>query len=216
MSFMPQLALYDTAGQKVGEVEADAEVFGAALNRDLMHQAVMVVDGQRKQKSGRAKSRGEVSLTGAKMYRQKGLGRARHGARSAPTFVGGGAAHPPQGNRRVLVMPKKARHRALNCALSALARRGKVLVVEKLAFETPRTKAMVELLATMHVQGHVLLMASRDEATSESNYKSARNIPGLVLRESPHMNTRDALWADYIVFTQSGLEALTGGGMADA
>lgn len=213
---MPQLALYDTAGQKVGQVEADGDVFGAPLNRDLVHQAVMVVDGSRKQKCGRAQSRSDVSLTGAKMYRQKGLGRARHGARSAPIFVGGGNAFPPQGNRRVLVMPKKARQRALYSALSAMARKGKVLVVEGFAFDAPKTKAMVALLQSMHVQGRVLLMASRDEAVNDNNYKSARNIPGLVLRESPHFNTRDALWADYIVFTQSGLEALTGGGTPDA
>ena len=213
---MPQLALYDTAGLKVGQFEGDAEVFGASLNRDLVHQAVMVVDGSRKQKCGRAQNRSQVSLTGAKMYRQKGLGRARHGARSAPIFVGGGAAFPPQGNRRILAMPKKARQRALYCVLSAMARKGKVLVMEGLTLEAPKTKVMVALLETMHVAGKVLLLASRDEATSDSNYKSARNIPGLVLRESPHFNTRDVLWADYIIFTQGGLEALTGGGTADA
>ncbi|MEI6500744.1 MAG: 50S ribosomal protein L4 [Armatimonadota bacterium] len=213
---MPQLALYDTTGHKVGEVEGDADVFGASLNRDLVHQAVMVVDGSRKQKCGRAQSRSEVSLTGAKMYRQKGLGRARHGARSAPIFVGGGNAFPPQGNRRVLAMPKKARQRALYSALSAMARKGKVMIIEGLSFEAPKTKVMVALLESMHVNGRILLMATRDEAVSDSNYKSARNIPGLVLRESPHLNTRDALWADYIIFTQGGLEALTGGGTADA
>lgn len=216
MSHMPQLALYDTAGQKVGQVEADEDVFAASLNRDLVHQAVMVVDGSRKQKCGRAQSRGEVSLTGVKMYRQKGLGRARHGARSAPTFVGGGAAFPPQGNRRVLAMPKKARQRALYSALSQMAKRGKVMVIEGLAFEAPKTKVMAALLETMHVQGRILLLATRDEATNENNYKSARNLPGLTLRESPHFNTRDALWADYIIFTQGGLEVLTGGGTADA
>lgn len=216
MSSMPQLALYDNSGQKVGQVEASESVFGAALNRDLLHQAVMVVDAHRNRKAGRAKSRGEIKMTTAKMYRQKGLGRARHGARSAPVFVGGGAAFPPQGDRRVLAMPKKARQAALWCALSDLAKRGKVLVVEALAFTQPRTKDMVALLAGMHVQGRVLIMASRDEALDDNNYKSARNLPGVVLRESPHMNARDALWADYIIFTQAGLAALTGGGPADA
>lgn len=216
MSSMAQLALYDNSGQKVGQIDAAANIFGAALNRDLVHQAVMVVDAHRNRKAGRAKTRGEVSMTTAKMYRQKGLGRARHGARSAPTFVGGGTAFPPQGNRRVLAMPKKARQAALYSALSSLARHGKVLVIQELAFAAPRTKAMVELLDRMHVQGRVLMMVTRDEAVNENNFKSARNLPGLVLRESPHLNTRDALWADYVIFSQGGLEALTGGGMADA
>jgi large subunit ribosomal protein L4 len=213
---MPQLALYDTAGQKVGEVETAEHIFNAPLNRDLLHQAVLVVDDQRNRKAGRAKTRGEIKMTTAKMYRQKGLGRARHGARSAPLFVGGGVAHPPHANPRERVLNKKARQAALYTALSTLARRGKIMVMQELAFEAPKTRAMLELLQSMHVQGKILILASRDEAYNENNYKSARNLPGLVLRESPHLNARDALWADYIIFTQAGLEALTGGGAADA
>jgi len=216
MSLMPQLSLYDTAGQKVGQVEGEADVFGVAMNRDLLHQAVLVIEGRRNMKAGRAKTRGEVNRTTAKMYRQKGLGRARHGARSAPLFVGGGVAHPPHGHGHVPTMPKKARRKALNAALSDLARRGKVLVVEELALAAPRTKDIVELLATMHVAGKVIMLVSHDEAANQSNFKSVRNIPRLVLRESPHVNARDVLWADYIILTQAGLQTLTGGGDVDA
>lgn len=213
---MPQLSLYDTAGQRVGQVEGSDEVFAAPLNRDLLHQAVRVIEAQRTRKAGRAKTRGEVDRTTAKMYRQKGLGRARHGARSAPVFVGGGVAHPPKGNNRVLTMPKKARRKALFAALSDKARRGKVLILQELALTTPRTRDVVELLATMRVQGKVILLVSAAEASNESNTKSVRNIPQLVLRESPHLNARDALWADYVVLTQGALQTLTGGGEADA
>lgn len=213
---MPQLSLYDTSGHKVGEVEGADEVFGAALNRDLLHQAVLVLDGQRQRKTGRAKSRGEVLLTGAKMYRQKGLGRARHGARSAPLFVGGGVAHPPRGNGHIPTMPKKARRKALYSALSDKARRGKVLVLQELALTAPRTKDVVALLAAMHVQGKVILLLSHDEANTEANFLSARNIPGLMLREAPHLNARDALWADYVIVTESALQTLATGGNADA
>lgn len=213
---MPQLSVYDTAGQKVGQVEAADEVFAAPMNRDLLHQAVLVIEDQRGRKAGLAKTRGQVDRTTAKMYRQKGLGRARHGDRGAPLFVGGGVAHPPKGGNRERVMPKKARRKALHCALSDKAKRGKVLVLQELALTAPRTKDVVELLAAMHVQGKVILMVSHDEAANESNAKSVRNIPNLVLRESPHMNARDALWADYLILTQAALPALTGGGDADA
>lgn len=213
---MPQLSLYDTAGQKVGQVEGDEDLFGVPMNRDLLHQAVLVIDGQRQMKTGRAKTRGEVNRTTAKMYRQKGLGRARHGARSAPIFVGGGVAHGPKGHNHVPTMPKKARRKALGAALSELARRGKVLVVQELALAAPRTKDVVELLGSMHVSGKVLMLVSRDEAHSEANFLSVRNVPGVVLRESPHLNARDALWADYIILTQGGLQVLTTGGEADA
>jgi large subunit ribosomal protein L4 len=216
MSFMPHLALWSAEGERKGDIEAPAEVFGAALNRDLLHQAIMVVDSQRNRKAGRAKRRDEVSVTGAKMYRQKGLGRARHGDQAPPHFRGGGVAHPPDGNRRVLTMPKKARRLALHGALSAQARRGRVMLLDKLVMTEPRTKAMVELLAAMRVSGRVLLLTSADEARDENNHKSCRNLSGLVLREAPHFNPRDVLWADHVVLTQAGLEALTGGGAADA
>jgi large subunit ribosomal protein L4 len=216
MSLMAQLSLYDTAGQKVGQLEAAAEVFAAPLNRDLLHQAVRVIEAQRTRKAGRAKTRAQVVMTTAKMYRQKGLGRARHGARSAPVFVGGGVAHPPHGPGRELGMPKKARRKALYAALSDKARRGKVLVLEQLALAAPRTKDVVALLAAMRVEGKVIMLVSHDEASNESNAKSVRNIPKLVLRVSPHLNARDVLWADYLVLTQAALPALTGGGAADA
>jgi large subunit ribosomal protein L4 len=221
MSLMPQLSLYDTTGQKVGQVEGEDEIFAAKMNRDLLHQAIMVIDGQRNIKGGRTQTRGEVNRTKAKMYRQKGLGRARHGARSAPVFVGGGVAHGPRGDYHVPTMPKRARRKALYAALSDKARRGKVLVIQELALAAPRTKDVVELLATMHVHGKVIMLVSRDEANSEANFKSVRNIPGLVLRESPHLNARDALWADYVILTEGGLQVLGGlgsqaGGDVDA
>lgn len=213
---MPQLALWNASGERVGDMEVPVDVFAADLNRDLLHQAVMVVDAQRNRKCGRAKRRGEVNMTGAKMYRQKGLGRARHGDQSPPHFAGGGVAHPPRGDRRVLAMPKKARRLALYTALSAQARRRRVLVLEELAMTEPKTKAAAELLAGLRVQGRVLLVASGEEARNENNYKSFRNLPELIMREAPHFNTRDVLWADYVVLTKAGLETLVGGGAADA
>jgi large subunit ribosomal protein L4 len=216
MSFMPQLALWNAEGERVGEIEADEAIFNAPLNRDLIHQAVVVADSQRLRKCGRAKTRDLVAVTGAKMYRQKGLGRARHGDQGAPLFVGGGVAHPPKGDGRMRVMPKKARQQAMYAALSSLARRGNVLVLEKLALPASRTKNMVALLETLRAHGKVLMLVSPDEARDESNYKSSRNLPRLVLRESPHINTRDVLWADHVIFTQGGLQVFSGGGGADA
>jgi large subunit ribosomal protein L4 len=213
---MPQLTLHNQAGERVGQVEAPELVFGAALNRDLIHQALLVVDNQRLRKAGRAKTRGEVRMTSAKMYRQKGLGRARHGNRAAPHFKGGGVAHPPQGDGRMRVMPRKARRAALNSALSDLAKRNRVLVIEELALEAPRTKDMIALLAALRVQGKIILLASSAEARNDSNYKSCRNLPDVILRESPHISTRDALWADYLVLTRGGMQALAGGGTEDA
>lgn len=213
---MPQLTLHNQAGERVGQVEAPELVFGAALNRDLIHQALLVVDNRRLRKPGRAKSRGEIRMTSAKVYRQKGLGRARHGNRAAPQFKGGGVAHPPQGDGRMRVMPRKARRAALNSALSDMAKRNRVLMIEELALEAPRTKDMIALLAALRVKGKIILLVSAAEARHDCNYKSCRNLPDVVLRESPHVSTRDALWADYLVLTRGGMQALVGGGTEDA
>ena len=80
----------------------------------------------------------------------------------------------------------------------------------------PKTKAAVALLAAMRVHGRVLLIASAAESRDANNYKSFRNLPELIMREAPHFNTRDILWADYVVLTRAGLETLAGGGAADA
>ncbi len=213
---MPQLALCNMNGERTGEVEVSESLFNVPLNNDLIHQAVMTVDSSMKRKCGRAKTRGEVSMTTAKMYRQKGLGRARHGARSAPTFVGGGVTFPPQGDRRVLKMPKRARRLALLSALSEKARRRRVMVLDELNLAEPRTKAVVEMLDEMGISGKILLLADKAEATSPANYKSCRNIPGLVLREVPHFNTRDVLWADNIIITNAAVRMLEQGGGEDA
>lgn len=213
---MPQLAVWNSQGEKVGNEEVDAAVFGVPLNRDLLHQAVLVIDSQRQRKMGRAQRRDQVDRTTAKMYRQKGLGRARHGDRAAPSFVGGGVAHPPNGAGRIRVMPKRARQLAMYTALSTLAKRGHIVLLEELALSEPKTSVMAALLEQMKLQGKIILLASREEAKSEANFKSCRNLPRLVLRESPHINTRDVLWADYIVLTRAGLAALVGGGTEDA
>lgn len=213
---MPHMALYDMAGEKTGEIEVPEELFGLPMNQALVHQAVVAVDHQRKRRCGKAKTRSEVSLSGVKWYRQKGLGRARHGARSAPVFVGGGKAHGPVGVPGTHKMPKRMRRKALFTALSERLRKGGVTLVDGVRLETISTKRFAKFLDDLRLGGRILMLLSSEEAGDDVLYKSARNVPNLIAREIPHFNTREVLWAEEVLLTKGALEQLMEAGTADA
>src|SRR5215475_13688542 len=118
------------AGDSVSEVELPAEIFDAKINVGLMHQYVLMQQANARLGTHNVKGRGEINRTHAKWYRQKGTGRARHGNRAAPLFVGGGRAHGPIPHKYTKHMPQKMRHAALRSALSALARDGQLVLVD--------------------------------------------------------------------------------------
>ncbi len=206
---MPQLAICNLEGEKIGQVELNDEIFGVGFNEGLVHQAVVTADSRRKRHAGNVKRRGEVVTSGRKMWRQKGLGRARHGDQGAPLFVGGGKAHAPKPRSGDKAMPKKMRRKALFCALSEAARRGRISIIEGLEMKAPKTKAIVAMLDALSARSnHVLLLLSADEMADENIVKSCRNVSCLCVRQSPHLNARDVLWAADIIFTQDAVAAM--------
>lgn len=213
---MPEVALYDKQGEKVGQVKLSDEIFAAKVNYDLIHQAVVTVEQGMRQFPARTLRRGDVDLTKAKWYRQKGTGRARHGARSAPLFVGGGVAHGPKGPRRKPKLTRRMRRQALRAALSAKMHEGAIMVVDEVKVDEISTRRFVEMLEALGVGERVLMVLGSDEARDEKVYKSGRNISQLIMRESPHINARDVIWADTIIISQAGLAALSEGVGADA
>lgn len=213
---MPQLAVYDMAGEKTADIEVPEEVLGVPYNADLVHQALVAVEHERKRRCGKAKTRGDVDVTTAKWYRQKGTGRARHGDQSSPHFVGGGAAHGPKGIPGSHRIPRKMRQKAKLCALSSRAYHGALTVVEKFELEKISTRRFVQVLDDLELAGRILLLLGTDEAADEVLYKSARNIANLVARPMPHFSVRDVLWADEVVITRAALAQLVGGDADDA
>lgn len=213
---MPHMAIYDMAGEKSSDIEVPDDLLGLPFNADLVHQAVLTVDRQRKRRCGKVKGRAEVAATSAKWYRQKGLGRARHGAQSAPLFVGGGVAHGPTGVHGSYKMPKRMRRKAVFTALSERVRGGAVTIVERLELEGISTKAFVEVLEDLELEGRILMLVGKEEAADEVLHKSSRNVPGLIVREAPHFNTRDVVWAEEILITRPALAQITGGGSESA
>ncbi len=206
---MPEVALYDAQGEKVGQVELADEIFAAKVNHALIHQAVVAVEWAMAQDSARTLRRSEVRLTKAKWYRQKGTGRARHGAQSAPLFVGGGVAHGPSGPRRRPKLTRRMRRQALMAALSAKMHDGAIMVVDEMAVEEISTRRFAAQLEALGAEGRVLILLGADEARDEKLYKSGRNLPLLVMREAPHINAREVMLADTIIISQAGLAALS-------
>jgi len=208
---MPEVALYDAQGEKVGQVELADEIFAAKVNHVLIHQAVVAVEWAMAQDSARTLRRSEIRMTKAKWYRQKGTGRARHGAQSAPLFVGGGVAHGPSGPRRRPKLTRRMRRQALMAALSAKMHDGAITVVDEMAVEGISTRQFAQRLEALGAEGRVLMLLSADEARDEKLYKSGRNLPLLVMREAPHINAREVVLADTIIISQAGLAALSEG-----
>jgi large subunit ribosomal protein L4 len=202
------------AGEKLGNLEVSDNLFGVKYNGDLLHQAISMVAEVTSRQAGQAKTRGEVSMTTQKWFRQKGLGRARHGARSAPQFVGGGKAFGPRRDpiTNPVRMPKKMRAKAIAVAMSQQLRDGRVRALDGIDIPEIRTKVAVEALHALHSYGkRTLLLLGDSEAQNDTVYYSCRNIDKLVAREVPHFNARDIVWAESIIITRAALEQMGGG-----
>ncbi len=193
-------------GEQVNEVELTPDIFEVPVNVPLMHQALVRQLANARQGTHSTKTRGENNRTKAKWYRQKGTGRARHGSRNAPIFVGGGIAHGPKPRSYKQRMPRKMRRAALRSALSVKAQAQQIVVVDDLAMERPRTKEMRQVLENLAVnEGKVLiLLPTRNEAVEYS----ARNLPHVRTLRASYLNIRDLLGADHIVMPLGALEVV--------
>ncbi|CAN5361055.1 50S ribosomal protein L4 [soil metagenome] len=196
--------LWSADGTRTGEVELSAEIFGIEPNMAVMHQVVTAQLAAARAGTHSTKTRGEVRGGGRKPWRQKGLGRARHGSIRSPQWVGGGVAHGPRPRDYSQRTPKKMRRLALRSALSARAADGQIKVVESFdVWERPRTKNAVSLLEAMGITGKVLLIAEDHERVA---IKSFRNLAAVIASNLGQANTYDVLWADTVVMSRGTLE----------
>ncbi len=185
-----QLSVYNTAGDVVGNVDLKDGVFAVPGNEALVHQAVTIQLGNARTGTADTKTRGEVAIGGAKLWRQKGTGRARQGSKKAPHWRGGGVVFGPHPRSYRRELPQKARRLALKCALSAKAAEGDVVLLDELTAEQPKTKVMAQVLSNLSVERSVLIILP---AMDENVIKSARNIPGVKLLPPEALNVVDVL-----------------------
>lgn len=197
--------LFKSDGSSKGEIKLDPEVFGIEPNQAVMHQVVTAQLAAARSGSASTKTRAEVRGGGAKPWRQKGTGRARHGSIRAPQWVGGGVAHGPKPRDYSQRTPKKMKKLALRSALSARASEQAVKVVESLDWTAPKTKQAVGLLEKMGLQGKTLLVINRHDTVAARSFS---NLPYVLITEPGHLTTYDVLWADQVVFTTSTVDAV--------
>jgi large subunit ribosomal protein L4 len=197
-------ALYSADGARKGEVELDPAIFGIEPNVPVMHQVVTAQLAAARAGTHSTKTRAEVRGGGRKPWRQKGLGRARHGSIRSPQWAGGGVAHGPKPRDYSQRTPKKMKRLALRSALSARAAADQIKVVETFdVWDTPKTKQAIALLAAMEVRGKVLLLAEDHERVA---IKSFRNLEHVIASNLGQANTYDVLWADTIVMSRGTLD----------
>jgi large subunit ribosomal protein L4 len=197
--------MYNTRGEKVGEVELRSDIFDVPVNVALMHQALMRQLANARLGTHKTQSRGEVNRTKAKWYRQKGTGRARHGSRNANLFVGGGIAHGPKPRKYTKKMPRKMRRAALRSALSAKAMGDQIVVLDALEMEMPKTKEMVAVLESLRLDRRVLILLPERNEPLE---KSARNLPQVKTLRASYLNVRDVLGYDHVLMPLSALQVI--------
>jgi large subunit ribosomal protein L4 len=192
-------------GQSTDTLNLDDAVFGEPFHSSLVHEAVRSELAARRRGTASTKTRGEVAMTGAKAWRQKGTGRARAGALSTPQRTGGGVAFGPKPRSFTVKVNRKARRRALRAVLTMHAERGSIGAVDPFAWEGPSTKEAVAALAQLGGDGSVLVVLGDGE---DSCARSFRNIADVSVMGADDVGVADVVGASRLVLSGAALERL--------
>lgn len=179
-------------------------IFGAKTRPHLLHQTVVMQLANRRAGSAATKTKGFVSGGGKKPWRQKGTGRARAGSIRSPIWVGGGTTFGPQPRDYSYRIPRTARREALLSALSLKHREGKIIVVDKLELDAPKTKLMVQALAELKVDSALIVIPQADAKIE----RSARNLPKIKVLRVEGLNVYDLLRYEHLILTDGALKLL--------
>ncbi|MFO1037995.1 MAG: 50S ribosomal protein L4 [Geminicoccaceae bacterium] len=197
-----QVEVKNLAAEAVGSIELNELIFGVEPRQDILHRVVNWQLAKRRAGTHKVKSRAEIQRTGAKMYKQKGTGRARHGSRRVNIFRGGGVVFGPVVRDHGYDLPKKVRALGLKCALSAKAKDGKLLVLDEAKLESPKTKALKGALDKLGLASALVITGPE----VESNFALAsRNLPHLDVLPAQGLNVYDILRRDMLVLTRDAL-----------
>lgn len=195
--------VFQQDGKVKGEKELPESVFGAEVNERLLHQVITQFLANQRQGTAKAKGRSEVSGGGKKPWRQKGTGRARAGSNASPIWVRGGKAFGPKPRDYVTTIPKKMKKLALISALSSRAKDEKVIIVEEIKCDEPKTRTIDVMLKALSVNDKKTLLVT--DADARNVYLSGRNLRGLEIRSVSELCAYDVMKNDTVIF---GNEAL--------
>ena len=193
------------AAGKAGTIELADHIFGLEPRSDLLHRMVAWQLAKRRAGTHKVKNRSDVRATGAKMYRQKGTGRARHGDRKVPQFRGGGRAFGPHPRDHATDLPKKVRALALRHALSSKAKSEAIMVLDDIKLAEPKTAKLAEALAKLGLASALVIDG---ETVEETFARAARNLPRVDCLPVAGINVYDILNHDTLVLTKAAVAKL--------
>jgi large subunit ribosomal protein L4 len=200
------LPVKDMTGNQTGQIEVSDEVFGAPVNKPLMHQALVRQLSNARLGTHKTKTRGEVRGGGRKPWKQKGTGRARQGSTRASQWVGGGTAFGPLPRTYVKAMPKKMHRAALRSALSVKAGAGQIVVLDGLSLQEPKTAVAAKMFKALGIGAQNVLFVVADR--NDNVDRSVRNLPLVKLLEPGYLNVRDLLGYDVLVLAKDAVEVV--------
>ena len=199
---MPKANLYNMAGEVVGEVELSEAVFGLEPNEVVLHNAIKNHLANCRQGTQSALTKGEVSYSTVKPWRQKGTGRARAGYKGSPVWTHGGVAFAPKPRSYRYTINRKEKRLAIKSALSVKAAESKIYVVDGLKFDEIKTKTCADFLKKLGVNGQAMIVT---ENVDGNVIKSARNIPGVVTTIASILSTYEIMKARSLVVDKAAL-----------
>jgi large subunit ribosomal protein L4 len=191
--------------KKAGDIELADEIFGLEVRNDLIHRMVRYQTLKRMAGTHHAQDRSQVSVTGKKSVKQKGTGGARHGNKAAPQFRGGGKAFGPKPRSHAIELPKKVRALALRHALSAKAKAGEIVILDKASSAEGKTGTLKTQFAKLDWNNALIIDGAEIEPTFA---RAARNIPNIDVLPVAGINVYDILNHDKLVLTKAAVEAL--------
>lgn len=208
---MLTVKVHNLKNEEVGEVELSEAVFDAPLNEALIHAAVKNYMTNGRQGTSATKTRGNVSGSGKKLWKQKGTGRARIASLRSPLWKGGGNVHGPQPRDWSSKLPKKMRRGALRSALSERLREGNLIIVNEMSFAAAKTKDFVGALSTLGLlnKDKAIKTLIVDSLENANLIRSARNVQKTKVVNSYGMNIYDLLYHEKLVLTQTAVEELS-------
>ena len=201
-----ELQVLNNSGTKGTKIKVDDAVFGIKPNESVVHQAVVAELSNLRQGTRAAKSRGMVTGSGKKPFKQKGRGMARAGSKKSPLWRSGGVAFPPSPHRHTKAMPKKMRRLARRSVLSDKAIEGKVVVIDEFKLEKPKTRYFIELLKTLNLENtKVTVLPS---VIDDSLSLATRNISNIYVVKATDASTYDLIDSDILLFDKAGIQLL--------
>ena len=204
---MVDLTVHSFDGEGTTEMEVEGDLFTTPFHNDLLYRAVRTYRANKRAGTANTKTRAEVKGSNRKPWRQKGTGRARHGSRQSPLWVGGGITFRPKPKEQGLEKKKKMKHKAMKSALSARYEEGSVRVIDHLNYEQPSTKEGLALLDRLDLPDKLLIILAQTEQDWRIE-KTFSNIPNVQCLPASRVNVYSILKHEGVLVTEEALKEL--------